>query len=401
MGIALFPLQFLALRIYGSSFDVSSILIILFISLLVLKIHVLDVSGKNKQTVSLILIFLGIQLLLFFINDTPLFRFVSGLFWFGGLLLVYLFKNDIKIDFQIAHKIISNTLFISALVMIFEWFLHKRPKAFFDEPSYASLAIYSISSAYFGCFIFFEDLDKKKNKLYLLGCFYFFVGLLTTSMHIISLIIVIFLFLLTASNKRKVLYVLVSILIIYFASSKIFSFQNIYNRITSIVSGSTINPSSYQDVEKNFNKSTMAWLDGYEQTKAALKINPIVGLGLGSTGYFKYDSNYNQHLINIYKSNPNRFDSYSGLFRLIIELGLIFGTLVLLLLLKNILKIYRDRSVLISKVNYEIFFIRFFSLTLFIGILIKEPVYSRSLVYVAILLFSTSFIGSIKEKPLK
>jgi uncharacterized protein with PQ loop repeat len=86
---------------------------------------------------------------------------------------------------------------------------------------------------------------------------------------------------------------------------------------------------------------------------------------------------------------------------LIIELGLIFSTLVLLLLLKNILKIYRDRSALISKVNYEIFFIRFFSLTLFIGVLIKEPVYSRSLVYVATLLFSTSFIGSIKEKPFK
>ena len=401
MGIALFPLQFLALRIYGSSFDVSSILIILFISLLVLKILFLDVSGKNKKTVSLILIFLGIQLLLFLINDTPLFRFVSGLVWFGGLLLVYLFKNDIKIDFQIVHKIISHTIFISALIMIFEWFLHKRPKAFFDEPSYASVAIYSISSAYFGCFIFFEDLDKKKNKLYLLGCFYFFVGLLTTSMHIISFNIVMCLFLLIASNKRKVLYVLGSILIIYFVSSKIVSFDDIYNRISSVKLVSITKPSSYQDLEKNFNRSTMAWLDGYEQAKAALKINPIVGLGLGSTGYFKYDSNYNQLLINVYKSNPNRFDSYSGFFRLIIELGLIFGALVLLLLLKNILKIYRDRSVLISKVNYEIFFIRFFSLTLFIGILIKEPVYSRSLVYVATLLFSTSFIGSIKEKPFK
>ena len=209
------------------------------------------------------------------------------------------------------------------------------------------------------------------------------------------------LFLLIASNKRKVLYVLGSILIIYFVSSKIVSFDDIYNRISSVKLVSITKPSSYQDLEKNFNRSTMAWLDGYEQAKAALKINPIVGLGLGSTGYFKYDSNYNQLLINVYKSNPNRFDSYSGFFRLIIELGLIFGALVLLLLLKNILKIYRDRSVLISKVNYEIFFIRFFSLTLFIGILIKEPVYSRSLVYVATLLFSTSFIGSIKEKPFK
>jgi hypothetical protein len=401
MGIALFPLQFLALRIYGSSFDVSSILIVLFINLLALKILAFDVSGKNKQAVSLILIFLGIQLLLFLINGTPLFRLVSGLIWFGGLLLVYLFKNDIKIDFRITHKIISNTLFITALVMIFEWFLHKRPKAFFDEPSYASVAIYSISSAYFGCFIFFEDLGKKKNKLYLLGCFYFFVGLLTTSMHIVSFTIVICLFLLIASNKRKVLYVFGSILIIYFASSKIVSFDNYYNRISSIKSIPIKNPSSYQDSEKSFNRSSMAWLDGYEQAKAALKINPIFGLGLGSSGYFKYDSRYNQYLIDIYKSNPNRFDSYSGFFRLIIELGLIFSTLVLLLLLKNILKIYRDRSALISKVNYEIFFIRFFSLTLFIGVLIKEPVYSRSLVYVATLLFSTSFIGSIKEKPFK
>ena len=139
------------------------------------------------------------------------------------------------------------------------------------------------------------------------------------------------------------------------------------------------------------NLSSVTWLFGLDQALYVLFSNPFTGYGLGSTGFFEFYSKNNDILFNMGHLDQNKYDSYSLFFRFIIELGF-FVTFTLLLFLFKCLRNIFD----ISKINDKkqitgIIFLRFFSLCLVTGLLIKEPVYSRSICYLGFVLLAISF----------
>lgn len=389
-GIALFPFQILSITL-GSRYDFSAILLLIFVFLLNLKISRSRNFFKIPKKISYsLIIFLILQLFLFLFSETPLYRFISGLIWFGGLFTIYLSRKDINIDFSLTYKIIFIVIFFSSVVMLFEFFTSKaRPMAFFDEPSYAGLVLYSMSAAYLGCLIIGKDLLVRKKHLLIYAFYFFFVALLTKSLHIFSFFIVLFLItiklIFDSKNSIKlknfinILFAFFIILIIFFNVGDLNHF--IFNL-------------RFNDLA-NASQSLLTWLYGMDQAFEAIKLNPFTGLGVGATGFFDFHSSYYPLLEKITNSSHNKTDSFSGLFRLIIEFGIFFPIVLILTITFNILNINNIKKEFNKryKLNFEILFIRIFSSTMFIGILIKEPTYSRSIVYITVLLFFTSFIS--------
>ena len=390
LGVALFPFQILSITL-GSRYDFSAILLLIFVFLLNLRISRSKNFFKIPKKIGYSLIFfLILQLFLFLFSETPFYRLISGLIFFGGLFTIYLSRKDINIDFSLTYKIIYIVMFFSSFVIFFEFFTsNTRPRAFFDEPSYAGLVLYSMSAAYLGCLIIGKDLLVRKKHLFLYALYFFFVALLTKSLHIFSFFVVLFLIIikfisesenfLKLKNIINLLFALFIILIIFFIAGD-FQHYKINLRIYDL---------------ENASQSLLTWLYGVDQAFEAIKLNPFTGLGVGSTGFFDFDSSYFPMLESRWNTNHNKTDSFSGLLRLIIEFGIFLPILLILTITFNVLNINNIKQEFKKKYqfNFEILFIRIFSSTMFVGVLLKEPTYSRSIVFITVLLFFTSFVS--------
>jgi len=132
------------------------------------------------------------------------------------------------------------------------------------------------------------------------------------------------------------------------------------------------------------------------QSFYTLTNSPIFGFGFGSTGTFEYSSKFLPLMASLGWENMNLKDAYSGLFRLIIETGII-GPLFLFSYtfyigkrIKYLYKVVKSDDSYngdFSINNYSnIVFVFVFGLTILIGILLKEPVWSRSFLPLAIIL---------------
>lgn len=363
-----------------------------------------NIDVKLKANLNYLAIFFVAQLVIFLFTQTPFYRLVSGLVWFGGLLLIILFREKIEVDFSKAYKIIFTVLFGSSVIVFIQFFLNYAPKGFFSEPSYAGLALYSISASYFGCFLCDISPPKQRANILFLGILFFIAAFLTRSMHIFTFLMSSFFALYIAPKKNNFFVLLI---LLTFTIACIFFSDHHLDRLNTLILALTdeyysqhiINPVPNFSMfgsgpaERNFNMSVLVWLDGFNQAFAAIKINPFTGIGLGSTGFIHYESIYDALLIKIYGSNPNKLDSYSGLFRLFIEIGIVLPLIALFSIFKS-LSLFKSKF----QQTFELLFLRFFSLTMVIGVLIKEPTYSRSIVYIAVLLFATCFIRPQKFK---
>ena len=192
-GIALFPFQNLSLQ-FGAIYDLSSIFLLAFIFLFNLKIffNPRKIFVISKKIGYLLLIYFTIQLVLFFFNETSLHRLISGLVWFGGLFIIFLSRKEITVDFLLTYKIIFLVILFSSFVILFEFLKYDfRPRAFFTEPSYAGLVLFSMSAGYIGSLMIGKDLIIKNKTLFLYGFYFFFVALLTKSLHIFSFLAVL------------------------------------------------------------------------------------------------------------------------------------------------------------------------------------------------------------------
>lgn len=396
LGIVLFPFQNLSILL-NSSYDFSAILLLSYIFLLSFEVIKKPMSIKFRRILKYFIVFIFVQLILFYFTDTPFYRLLSALVWFGGIALFFIFQREIKIDFLKTYKIIFISLLFTSFFIITDFFLFNiRPKAFFSEPSYAGLVLFSFSAAHFACYILNQNLLGKKSYTLWTGTFFFIISSLTKSMHIFTFLIVLTIVLFISIKKynhlKIYLFLILSCLLLFTASiyqEKFYSLKLIFNADHYL-----LYPVDEAGLEHELNRSVLCWFDGFVQAVSAVMIDPFLGLGLGSTGFFNYESTYSALLIKYYGSNPNKFDTYSGLFRMIIELGFISTILILNAFLKKI-----SLLKLKSHQTFEQVFIRVFSFALIIGILIKEPVYSRSHVYLAVLLFSASFIKPRKNIP--
>lgn len=392
LAILLFPFQILALPLAGSRYDLTC-----FLFLIVAMYYAVNTGSISFRTF-LILSFFGVyQFLIFSIQQiAPFSRFISGLVWLGGLLLIILVSPKIIIQKLQVSQIILVLLLFTAIIIIVQHFIlnQERPKAFFDEASYAGLVLYSASASTFLVLTFIQTSTKTKILGLLLGALLFYSALLTKSLHIVTFLttIILFVFLrlskLPKEHKSTIIIsglILISILV-FFASSLI--------RDPHYAARMDLT-----NIENNL--SLLTWIRGYDQMIASVIKSSFFGLGLGSTCYFKFDSIYNSALTSLGFGDLNLTDAYSLAFRLIIEIGLLLFVIFIIFMVKKIwtFKRYISRFTELSiNESAPSIFLFVFSFSLILGCLIKEPTYARSYIYLGIFLFSVPILDNSDSK---
>jgi len=358
------PLQFLSLKVSSSSYDLSVFFVIGFI---VCKIFYANISLLKVLKFILVLIIYIINS--FYLDFSDPGRFVSAFTWISFLLIIIFFSSDLNFDAKITYYFIFIPLFFIAIYSIFEYMIFgvQRPKSTFDEPSYAGLCFYSVSVGFIARYYF---CNIKKFNYLLFASIFFYAGVLTKSMHIITFLISL-IFLLCSTKKFSIIRIIFFIILIF-----VLIFIIILSDIHYLNRLNIFNPK---------NVSLLVWLRGLDQAIFVINNFPLFGTGLGSTGEFEFNSSSNK-LLSYYKLHTlNLTDAYSMLFRLFIEVGLIG---VIFFLYNFILKYKNFLSISKNNMKNQIFCF-FFALTLIIGILIKEPSYSRSYVFLSALIYFT------------
>jgi hypothetical protein len=379
LGTFLFPFQIFALSVAGSKYDLTS-----FVYLFIALWSTFKSNLVNKRALLLFSIFLLIQIFVYlFFGFAPFYRLFSGLVWFGGLLLLLWSGYRIDYDRKIVMKIILGLLLLTAFYIFLQRFFLgiDRPKAWFGEPSFAGLCLYSGSAGIFSILysgITFSRLQKRNLRILFLVIF--FAGTLTFSMHIVTFIMTISFLLISKITLRSLPILLLCSLVITLGVTYLVTIPHYFDRIN------LANPES--------NISLLSWLEGFDQMKTAISRSPIFGLGLGSTGYFSFESNNTIALENLKIGSLNLKDAFSGFFRLVIEIGLISVLLFIWFLTKRFRKfknIYFSSNNRVAKKNYySEFFLFIFAFSLMMGFLLKEPSYARSYVYMAFFLIGTN-----------
>ena len=379
LAMLLIGFQYFAIPLYTSRYDISS-----FLLLLSAVIATKESKLISKTLVIVLSAFILIELVKYLnFQISPLHRIFSGLVWIGGLLLIFIKKDFIYYDQEKIFKaILIGTLITCTFMVIQNIGGMYRPLGLFDEPSYAGLFLYSISSAFFGVAILSNIRFKYRLLNVIFGLVVMSFALLTLSMHVVTFSVVLstILFILLSINSSMALKLGVGI------------FMGLFFLILAYVI--TDNPHYLVRISLVSNSkeiSVLAWLRGLDQALHAFQASPIFGFGLGATGGFEMQSASQEMLESTNMGFLTKLDAYSMMFRLVVELGFAF---VLLFLLYIIAQLKNFRKVLLSNKSrntdlYYFIFIFIFSFSLIVGILIKEPTYSRSYVYVSIFLFTT------------
>lgn len=388
-SIIIFPFQILSIRLGETSLDLTNIILaLIFYSTFFFK------NKKNNITLITMLIFIIFQLIFFIFSPAPTMRFLSAIFW---LILYFLFvynETDLKIDYKFLEKIILFVVFLSASYAWIEYFFLIKPEnynqgiklrshGFFAEPSYAGLVYYAIALSFL-CKYF---LIEKKNSILLFFLYFFFTGILTLSMHLITFFITLFIiiFFIIKNLDFKTLKILFIISLLFFFIFALLVL--IDNKFIKIFIDHFITRVNIFDKETN-SLSLLSWLRGFEQMIYSIKKTYIFGFGLGSTGEYYFPSFYGDRLNYFGLFNLTLKDAFSLFFRLIIEVGILFTSVFLFYLyfrVKKFFDIYKKNKINLK--NY--FFLFIFSFTILVGSLIKEPNYARSSLCVALLIIGT------------
>ena len=390
LSIIFLPLQNYGFRLFGGSrYDISAF-IILFIA------YYVSIKNQifNKKTVLIMFLFLFSQFFIFSImGTTPFYRLLSGMIWLGGLLLIILSRDRIIYNPIIVYKTILFVLILTSCVMFYELLFlganRGRPEATFEEPSKAALAVFSAAAGVVGIIYNFKLTKRLAFTLYFSLLILFTAGLSTLSMHIVTFMLTVILigilnFPINFSKikPRQLGYFSLIIFLIIFGLNQLMATDYFFSRINIF------------SALLNNNLSLLSWRAGFDQMIASVNLSPILGSGLGATGFIHFESQSMERLLSIQKWALNITDAYSLTFRLIIEIGL---PLFLVMIFFFIKKIWSFKNYLLLKelpLSYKIpvVFNFLFSVALIIGSFIKEPLYPSSLLYVGILLFATSKI---------
>jgi len=375
-GVVLFPFQNLSLPLAQSRYDLTAFI------LLAVSIYFTFKNGRvSERIIFYMLAFVLMQLLVFaFINIAPYYRLISGIVWIGGLFLMLLSAKKFNYRKDAVYKIIMYVMLLSAFYIFFQSFFlgESRPMAWFSEPSYAGLALYSAAAGSLGTII----IVKMPTRTRFILCIAFLVlisaALLTVSMHFVTFLLAIILVYFLQRPKKKFLQISIKRTIAILIIGSIIAFISSY----------LISLAHYADrlnITDPTNISLLVWLDGFDQAKASISNSPILGNGLGSTGYF---------------GNFANTDAYSLAFRLVIEIGLPLFVIFMIYFVRR-LNIFRSHLVTLMKVpasqSIPIVFNFIFATSVIIGALIKEPLYSHSSLYLGVFLFASSVPLSVMD----
>ena len=393
LSIILFPIQILSIKIGQTEFDLSSILI----SLTTLYIFFFK---KKKNNIHLIILFIFTiyQLIIFTYSPAPFTRFISALYWMLVFLMMFCINEDFKINYQYVENIITSILLVSCAVCWFQYYyiitpeeysqsVKARAAGFFGEPSFAGLAFFSAAVGSIANFLY-----KKNNVRHLFIFIIFFsTGFLTLSMHIVTFFLAlftIFIFIMYKNNlkffQRIILFFFSIIIFIFIVGICIYYLDR--NLITNFTNHFIPRLNIFNSGTNSL--SLLSWLRGMEQMIYSVKETYLFGFGLGSTGEYYFPSVFGEKLKDYGVFQLTLKDAFSLFLRLVIEIGLFFTSIFLLLIFYISFKFLREtiknKDEFISRI-----FLFSFSLTVIIGSLIKEPNYARSTLFIAIMLLST------------
>jgi hypothetical protein len=390
IAIFLFPFQSLGLKVFGSRYDVTAFILT---GLVYLGFLFGNLRTKNIYILPICIFFIYQIAVYFLIRIAPFPRFLSGMVWFGGLLVIVAFSSSIKFLYQQKNlfKIIIVTSNISIVYALLQNFAFGvvRPHAWFGEPSYAGLAFSGLSAASL-CSLLSDLTISKIQKVALLLLFIIatYSLYLTLSTHSFTLIIVVIMFLVSKNFGRASVFLRKGLftlpIIIPFVIGVVEYLLSIPHYANRLDLGTT-------------NLSTLSWLRGLDQAVASMVVSPF-GVGLGGTGHFEYFSERTQQLALQKFANLNYNDAYSLLFRMIIEMGLPFVVFLMFLFCRKLLLFHKFLNTKLIHHNSETqqnlytIFNFVFSTTLIIGCLIKEPLYPNSILYTGVFIFSSTVI---------
>lgn len=374
--LVFFPLQVLGIPVGTTKVDISNVIFLVLLIWLMVFLPGAKMSTSFRLVMSL---FFLLELGHYFYAPLPVTRFLSSFVWIGGLMLVYGYRRHIQYDLTVAYYCVLGAVIAAALFSGLEAILlgEARPAGIMSEPSPAGMVMLA---AVAGIILSFRDVRNVAIRIALialaLALVYISFMLKTTHFVSLALSLVIVAALLRMLNFGTVL-LSIPLLIGVFA----------------ILSGDAHYLDRF-DVQsaRITNISLLAWLQGFDQMMTSLQKFPLIGAGMGGTGYFYFFSVSAQQLQLYNLPDLNRFDAFSGFFRLVIELGPVFAGMVIAAIYGHMRRIgHADRMgfVRASPQAMELVFLTTFAFTIVVGTLIKEPTWSRSTVAVAILLLFT------------
>jgi len=204
-------------------------------------------------------------------------------------------------------------------------------------------------------------------------------------MHLITFILTILFLTLSKISIKNLPFLIFLLLLIIFGILFISTIPHYYTRLN------LANPEA--------NVSLLSWLEGFDQMKHSIINSPIFGFGLGSTGYFPFNSEFTDELAIQRVYSVNLTDAYSAAFRLVVEIGFL-PFLLFIFYLYHKFKLFKNYQILIKNNDEGNFhpeiFLFIFAFSLIIGFLIKEPSYARSYVYLSFLLLTSISFKKIK-----
>jgi hypothetical protein len=369
---AFLPFQIFGIPIGTTTFDISNIIILLLVISLLLKSN----KENNLLHISSFFIFFIIQLFIFSFNETGIFRFLSAALWIFSYIIIFIRSDIIYIPTKYTYVVTIWVTTLLFLVIAFQLLIDggSRPRGFMAEPSSAGLVLLAAAA---GLILASRKAPGRFEKyvMLLMSVFFVFITYLIRSTHLVSFAFSLFLlisFSKTFDFRTTILSSIITIFIFIFALQD----QHFQERLD-------LGPA-------NSNLSVLSWLQGFDQMMESIKAFPLLGAGLGSTGYFYFESYNSSMLYEMGMGDLNRFDAYSGLFRMVIELGPIFAVLFFVSVARRFVKLWQNTGSGVLPVcndtKYQLFLFAF-AFTLIVGILLKEPTWSRSQAAVAVLLF--------------
>jgi hypothetical protein len=347
--IILFPLQYFAIEIGTTKFDLFNILFLIFFPFAAFK---LKLNRKKLLIFGSYIIFCFILLICSRVQY-PIYRFCSSFLWLT--LTLFTLLNSYNFYHPKLLSTINNLGLVLLLGIFFQklMYLEERPKLFFSEPSVAGLIMYGYAFVF--CYLIFINKEIKLN--FVRAVAFFSAGLLTESAHIITFSILI---LFVIFSKFKLRHVSILFVLGFFAYY--------------FIPESLLNKFNLGENIEAYSLSQLSWLQGYNQAISSVKLNYFIGQGLGSTGYISFFSDYEQVLEKSDLTDLNRYDAYSLFFRWVIEFGLLITILITRYFILKFIKGMRQPN-FDERDRFVIFLFGFF---IFFGSLVKEPNYGFS-----------------------
>ena len=373
--LAFFPFQVLAIPIAQTKVDITNFLFLILMAWLLVFARGVRASILFRVVFTA---FLVVQVAIYVYSGLPLTRFLSAFTWIAALALFYGYRERVRFDVRIAYWTVLFAIACAGAASLFEVVVlgEERPAGIMSEPSPAGMVMLA------GVAGIALSLRLVRNPVMVvaqigLALILVYISYLLKTTHFLSLAIALTLLAaMTRALDLRTIALAVPLLIgVYLLVSQDAHYLERFD-VAAV---------------RTTNISLLAWLQGFDQMVASLRLFPFTGAGLGGTGYFYFYSANSEALAHYYLADLNRYDAFSGFFRLVIELGPIFAGLFLWTIWRCLADFARTVRRTPPGSNPEavhLVFLMSFATTLVIGTLLKEPTWSRSTVVVAgILLF--------------